>query len=107
MIAVRKRPQAPVDVVARRIFFGRVLAGSVAAFLLAVAAHSAARTQLGTDTIYGVTARGSAAQGVALLRHCRADALRQPGNMAVRLLQNLPAVRSRLTVIGRYEGECQ
>jgi quinol monooxygenase YgiN len=93
MIAVRKRPQAPVAVVARRIFLGRVLAGSVAAFLLAVAARSAARAQLGTDTIYGVTALdvapGFAAQGAALLRHYRDDALKQPGNIEVRLLQEV------------------
>jgi quinol monooxygenase YgiN len=90
MIAVRKRLQAPLDVVARRTFLGHVLA---LAFLLAVAAQSPARAQLSTDTIYGVTALdvapGAASQGVALLRQYRDDALKQPGNMEVRLLQEV------------------
>jgi quinol monooxygenase YgiN len=93
MIAVRKRPQAPLDVVARGIWLGRVLARSVAACLLVVAAHSPARAQLSTDTIYGVTALdvapGAAAQGVALLRQYRDDVLKQPGNLEVRLLQEV------------------
>jgi hypothetical protein len=42
MISIRKRPHAPRGVVARGLFPGRVLARSVAAFLLAVAAHSPA-----------------------------------------------------------------
>jgi quinol monooxygenase YgiN len=93
MIAVRKRPQAPLDVVARGIVLGRVLACSVAAFLFAVAAPSPARAQLSINTIYGVTALdvapSAAAQGVALLRQYRDDVLKQPGNMEIRLLQEV------------------
>ena len=93
MVAVRERPRAPVDVVVRRTFSGRVLAGSVAAFLLTIAADSAAPAQSPTDTVYGVTALDvaprSAAQGAALLRQYRDDALKQPGNMEVRLLQEV------------------
>jgi quinol monooxygenase YgiN len=93
MIAVRKRPQAPLDVVARRIFLGRVLACCAAALLLAVAAHSPVRAQLSSDTIYAVTALdvapGAVAQGVALLRQYRDDARKQAGNLEVRLLQEV------------------
>jgi quinol monooxygenase YgiN len=89
MIAVRKRPQAPLDVIARGIFQRLVLACAVAVFL----AHSPARAQLSTDTVYGVTALdvapGAAAQGVALLRQYRDDVLKQPGNIEVRLLQEV------------------
>jgi hypothetical protein len=85
MISLRKRPHAPPGVVARGLVPGRVLAWSVAAFLFAVAAHSPARPQLSTDTIYGVTAldvaRAAAAQGVARLRQYRDDVLKQPLDM--------------------------
>jgi hypothetical protein len=47
-------------------------------------APSAARAQPALEV-----AAGSAAQGVALLRQYRDDALKQPGNMAVRLLQEV------------------
>jgi quinol monooxygenase YgiN len=92
MIAIRKGPHAPRDV-ARAVFRGRVLAYSVVAFLIAVAAHSPARAQLSTDTIYGVTALdvapAAAAQGVSLLRQYRDDVLKRPGNIEVRLLQEV------------------
>jgi quinol monooxygenase YgiN len=91
MIAIRKRPAAPLDVVARRLLVPRVLASALAAFLLAVTSHSAARAQAGSDAIYGMTALdvapGAAAQGVALLRQYRDGALKQAGNMGVTLLQ--------------------
>src|SRR5712664_1881878 len=90
MIAIRKRPQAPLDVVARHLLV-LALASALAAFLLAVATHSAARAQAGGDAIYGMTALdvapGAAAQGVAMLRQYRDGALKQAGNMGVTLLQ--------------------
>jgi quinol monooxygenase YgiN len=93
MIAIRKRPQAPLDVGARHLLVRRVLASAVAALLLAVASHSAARAQAGGDTIYGMTALdvapSAAAQGVALLRQYRDGALKQTGNMGVTLLQEV------------------
>jgi len=92
MIAIRKRPQAPLDVVARHLLV-LALASALAAFLLAVATHSAARAQAGGDAIYGMTALdvapGAAAQGVALLRQYRDGALKQAGNMGVTLLQEV------------------
>src|SRR5712671_8227234 len=91
MIAIRKRPAAPLDVVARYLLVPRVLASALAAFLLAVASHSAARAQAGGDAIFGMTALdvapGAAAQGVALLKQYRDGALKQAGNMGVTLLQ--------------------
>ena len=92
MIAIRKRPRAPLEVIARRLV-PRVLASSLAAFLLAVASHSAAQAQAASDTIYGMTALdvapGAATQGVALLRQYRDGALKQAGNMGVTLLQEV------------------
>ena len=91
MIAICKRPAAPLGVVARPLLVLRILAFSLAAFLLAVATHSPARAQAGGDAIYGVTALdvapSAAAQGVALLRQYRDGALKQAGNMGVTLLQ--------------------
>jgi quinol monooxygenase YgiN len=93
VIAVRRRPQAPLDIIARGIFIGRVLACSVAAFLFAAAAYSAARAQSSINTIYGVTALDvvpdATAQGVALLRQYRDGVLKQAGNIEVRLLQEV------------------
>ncbi|HLK81267.1 MAG TPA: antibiotic biosynthesis monooxygenase [Xanthobacteraceae bacterium] len=93
MIAARKRPQAPLDAVVRRLVVLRILASSLAAFLLAAATHSPARAQVTGDAVYGVTALdvapSAAAQGVALLRQYRDAALKQPGNMGVTLLQEL------------------
>jgi len=91
MIAIRRRPAGPLDVALRRLSVPRVLASSLAAFVLAAAMHSAAQAQSSSDTIYGVTALdvapGAAAQGVALLRHYRDGALKQAGNIGVTLLQ--------------------
>jgi quinol monooxygenase YgiN len=93
MIAVRKRPQAPLDVIARRLLVLRVLASSLAAFLLAVEIHSPARAQVSGDAVYGMTALdvapAAAAQGMTLLRQYRDGALKQPGNMGVTLLQEV------------------
>jgi quinol monooxygenase YgiN len=93
MIAIRKRHQAPLDVVARHLLVPRVLASALAALLLAVVSHSAARAQASGDAIYGMTALdvtpGAAAQGVALLRQYRDGALKQAGNMGVTLLQEV------------------
>jgi quinol monooxygenase YgiN len=93
MIAVRKRPQAPLDVFARRLLVLRVLASSLAAFLLAVEIHSPARAQVSGDAVYGMTALdvapAAAAQGMTLLRQYRDGALKQPGNMGVTLLQEV------------------
>jgi quinol monooxygenase YgiN len=67
---------------------GRV---AVAAFLLALAAGSAAQAQLGGEAVYGVTnldvAAGAAAQGVAILKQYRDAARKQAGNLGVELLQ--------------------
>src|SRR6516225_5353900 len=93
MIAIRRRPAGPLYVVLRRLSVPRVLASSLAVFLLAVATHSPARAQSSSDAIYGVTALdvapGAAAQGAALLRHYRDGALKQAGNMGVTLLQEV------------------
>src|SRR5215470_18399980 len=93
MIAIHKRPAAPLAVVARHLLVPRVLASALAAFLLAVASHSAVRAQASGDAIYGMTALdvapGAAAQGVALLRQYREGALKQAGNMGVTLLQEV------------------
>jgi autoinducer 2-degrading protein len=70
---------------AARLFLGLVV-------LLAVAAGPAARAQT-SDMIYGVTALdvapGATSQGVAMLQRYREGALKQPGNMAVLLLQEI------------------
>jgi quinol monooxygenase YgiN len=62
-----------------------------AAFLLTIAASSAAQAQVGADAIYGVTgldvAAGAAAQGVAILKQYRDAARKQAGNSGVELLQ--------------------
>src|SRR5262249_52740735 len=93
MIAIRKRPQAPLDVVARHLLVPRVLTSALATLLLAVASHPAARAQASGDAIYGMTALdvtpGAAAQGVALLRQYRDGALKQAGNTGVTLLQEV------------------
>jgi len=93
MIAIRRRPDASGRVVVRHLSIPRVLACSLAAFLLAVAACAPARAQASGDAIYGVTALdvapAAAAQGVALLRQYRDGALKQPGNMGITLLQEV------------------
>ena len=93
MIAIRRRPAAPLAVVLRRLLVPRVLAASLAPLLLAIATNSPARAQVSGDAIYGVTALdvapAAAAQGVALLRHYRDSALKQAGNMGVTLLQEV------------------
>jgi quinol monooxygenase YgiN len=93
MIAILKRPRAPLGVAARCLLAARVFAFSVTTFVLAVANYSAASAQSGGDAIYGVTALdvapGAAAQGVALLRQYRDGSLKQAGNMAVTLLQEV------------------
>lgn len=67
---------------------------SGAAFLLALAAGSA-HAQAGPDAIYGVTnvdvAAGATAQGVAALKQYRDATRKQPGNVAVELLQEIGA----------------
>jgi len=67
---------------------------SGAAFLLAVAAGSA-QAQAGPDAIYGVTnieiAASAAAQGAAALKQYREATRKQPGNIAVELLQEIGA----------------
>jgi hypothetical protein len=68
MIAVRRRPQASLDVVARRRFAAPILASSLAAFLLAVAAPLLAWAQASGDTIYGVTALDVAPDAAAQAR---------------------------------------
>jgi quinol monooxygenase YgiN len=93
MIAIRRRPQAPLGVVARCLLAARVLAFSLTTFVLAVANLSAASAQSGGDAVYGVialdVAPGAAAQGVALLRQYREGALKQAGNTGVTLLQEV------------------
>jgi (4S)-4-hydroxy-5-phosphonooxypentane-2,3-dione isomerase len=72
--------------------------------LVVVVAPSVVHAQSGSDAIYGVTALdvapGAASQGLALLRHYRDGALKQPGNSGVTLLQE--ADRPNRFVI--YEG---
>jgi quinol monooxygenase YgiN len=93
MIATHKRPQALLDVVARRLLIAHILASSLAALLLTIATHSTVQAQSSGGAIYGVTALDvaptAAAQGVALLRQYRDGALKQPGNMGVTLLQEV------------------
>src|SRR5215469_6321869 len=93
MISMRMQLRLLLGVVARSLRVRRVVASLAAAFLLAIANHSAAhaQSQSGGAAIYGVTALdvapSAAAQGVALLQQYREGALKQAGNIGVTLLQ--------------------
>jgi quinol monooxygenase YgiN len=63
------------------------------AFLLSIAGTSAARAQTSDEAIYGVTnidvPPSATSRGIALLKHYRDAALKQPGNHGVDLLQQV------------------
>jgi quinol monooxygenase YgiN len=85
MISVRRRAAAPSLCALTGCLLSVVLVFAVAA--------GRAYAQSGEGTVYGVTsldvAPNAAAQGVALLKHYRDGALKQPGNLGVTLLQEV------------------
>lgn len=91
MISIRQRPFCKHHVV--HLFEPLFLHGLGLAFLLSIAGISSAWAQIGDDAIYGVMSidvpPSATSRGVALLKHYRRAALKQPGNRGVNLLQQV------------------